>query len=123
MGRACRRAWVRVRVEVGAWVRAWAWACGGVDWVPNVYNTRTRDMYSSTNIALGLDSTALFFISTSFIIFALLAPAPSLRNSDPGSHSRHTSPLPTTVRAYISIATRVQYCLPSSTRVELCIHI
>ena len=40
-------------------------------------------------------------------------------NSDSGSLRRLFSPLPTTVRAFIFIARRVQHFLPSSTRVEL----
>ncbi|CAM9334454.1 unnamed protein product, partial [Laminaria digitata] len=37
------------------------------------------------------------------------------------SHSGHSSSLPTTVRAFIFIARRVQHFLPSSTRVEVCL--
>ena len=51
----------------------------------------------------------------------ILALPPS-SNSDPGSHSGPSSPLPTTVHAFIFIARRSQHFLPSSTRVEfLCI--
>ena len=39
-------------------------------------------------------------------------------NSDPGSHSGPSSPLPTTVHAFIFIGRRIQHFLPSSTRVE-----
>ena len=48
----------------------------------------------------------------------LLALPPS-SNSDPGSHSGPSSPLPTTVHASILVARRIEYSLPSSTRVEL----
>ena len=44
---------------------------------------------------------------------------PPSSNSDPGSHSGPSFPLPTTVRAFIFIARRIQHFLPSSTRVEL----
>ena len=43
------------------------------------------------------------------------------RNSDPGSLRRLFPPLPTTVRALLSIAGRFQLFLPSPTRVELCL--
>ena len=45
----------------------------------------------------------------------------SSSNSDPGSHSRPSSPLPTTVRAFIFIARRSQHILSSSAGVELCL--
>ena len=61
------------------------------------------------------------FFSIPFIIFALLSLSLHSRNSDPGSQSRLFSPLPTTVRAFIFIARRVQHFLPSSTRVEFCL--
>ena len=44
---------------------------------------------------------------------------PPSSNSDPGSHSGPTSSLPTLARAFIFIARRSQYFLPSSTRVEV----
>ena len=69
-------------------------------------------------------SHVLFFFclfSIPFIIFALLSLSLHSRNSDPGSQSRLFSPLPTTVRAFIFIARRVQHFLPSSTRVEFCL--
>ena len=44
------------------------------------------------------------------------------RNSDPGSQSRLYSPHPTTIRALRFLARRVQHFLPSSTRVEWCLH-
>ena len=47
-----------------------------------------------------------------------LALSPS-SNSDPGSHSGPSSPLPTTVRAFIYVARRIRHFLSSSTRVEL----
>ena len=47
-----------------------------------------------------------------------LALRPSSK-SDPGSHSGPSSPLPTTVRAFVFIAKRLQHFLPPSTRVEL----
>ena len=40
-----------------------------------------------------------FYFSTPFIIFTGLVLVPPSRNSDPGSHSRLFSPLPTAVRA------------------------
>ena len=40
-------------------------------------------------------------------------------NSDPGSHGGPSSSLPTTVRAFIFTARRIQHFLPSSTRVKL----
>ena len=44
---------------------------------------------------------------------------PPTSNSDPGSHSGRSSSLPTSARAFIFIARRIQHFLPSSTRVEL----
>ena len=44
---------------------------------------------------------------------------PPIRNSDPGSHSRHSSSLPTAVRAFASIAIIIQHFFPLSTRVQL----
>ena len=44
---------------------------------------------------------------------------PLISNADPESHSGPSSPLPTTVRAFIFIAIKIQHFLPSSTRVEL----
>ena len=41
-----------------------------------------------------------FFFAIPFIIFALLFSLPPSRISDPGSHSRLFSPLPTTVRTF-----------------------
>ena len=67
------------------------------------------------------DSFLFFSFSIPFIIFALLSLSLHSRNSDPGSQSRLFSPLPTTVRAFIFIARRVQHFLPSSTRVEFCL--
>ena len=47
---------------------------------------------------------------------------PPSSSSDPGSHSGPSSPLPTTVRAFrFFIARTIQYFLPPSTRVELCV--
>ena len=69
----------------------------------------------------GGDDFFFIFISIPFIIFALLSLSLHSRNSDPGSQSRLFSPLPTTVRAFIFIARRVQHFLPSSTRVEFCL--
>ena len=63
----------------------------------------------------------IYIFSIPFIIFALLSLSLHSRNSDPGSQSRLFSPLPTTVRAFIFIARRVQHFLPSSTRVEFCL--
>ena len=62
-------------------------------------------------------SNYFFFIP--FIILALLSPSlPPSSNSDPGSQSGRSSPLPTTVRAFLFIARNIQHFLPSSTRVE-----
>ena len=47
---------------------------------------------------------------------------PPSSNSDPGSDSGPSSPLPTTVRAFILIARRIPCFLPSSTRLELYLH-
>ena len=58
----------------------------------------------------------VFFIP--FIILALLSPSLPSSNSDPGSHSGPSFPLPTTVRAFIFIARIVKHFVPSSTRVE-----
>ena len=67
-------------------------------------------------------------LCTSFFLFSSFRPIyypritlalPPSSNSDPGSHSGPSSPLPTTVRAFISIAKIIQRLLPSSTRVEL----
>ena len=44
---------------------------------------------------------------------------PPRSTSDPGSHNGFSSFLPTTVRAFIFFARRIQHFLPSSTRVEL----
>ena len=63
-------------------------------------------------------TTLLFFFFIPFIILASLALPPS-SSSDPGSHSGPSSPLPTTVRAFLFVARRIQRFLPSSTRVEL----
>ena len=56
----------------------------------------------------------VFLAHPIYIIFAL---SPT-RNSDPGSPSMLFSPLPTTLRGFIFIATRLQPLLPSSTRIE-----
>ena len=54
-------------------------------------------------INLGLLLPSFIFFCIPFIIFALLSPSlPVVRSSDPGSHSELFSPLPTTVRAFIS---------------------
>ena len=66
-------------------------------------------------------SSSFSFFLIPFIIFALLLSLPPSLNSDPGSHSRLFSPLPTTVCALHFIARRFQLFLPSSTRVELCL--
>ena len=55
-------------------------------------------------------------IPVSVVIFALPFSLPPSRNSDPGSHGRLFSPLPTTVRS----AKILQPFLPLLTRVELC---
>ena len=44
---------------------------------------------------------------------------PPSSDSDPRAHSGRSSPLPTTVGAFIVIARIIQHFLPSSTRVEL----
>ena len=68
----------------------------------------------------------LFVPSHLRITLALLAPVPPpLRNSDPPlrSHSRHSSPLPTAVRAFVYIARRRGlHFFRSLTCVGLCMH-
>ena len=66
-------------------------------------------------------SVHYFIFSFPFIILALLSRSLPLRsNSDPGSHSGPSPPLPTTIRAFIFIAMiTFQHFLPSSTRVKL----
>ena len=71
----------------------------------------------------------LFFLFFSFFYTSHVLPSPfcSLshlysRNSDPGSHPKLFSLLPTTVRAsHFFIAGRFQLFVSSSTRVELCL--
>ena len=70
-----------------------------------------------------------FFLLSCYPIFypiyyprGTLALPPS-SNSDPGSHSGPSFPLPTTVRAFIFIAKIIQRFLSSSTRVEFCVPI
>ena len=60
----------------------------------------------------------IFFLHPIYYPRTNLALPPS-SNSDPGSHSRPSSSLPTSARAFIFIARRSQHFLPSSTRVEL----
>ena len=61
------------------------------------------------------------FVFFSIITLALLFSLPPRRKSDRGSHNRLSSPLPTTVRAFIFIAgRRPQPLLPSSTPVKIC---
>ena len=63
-------------------------------------------------------SNIVFFLHPIHYPCTTLALPPS-SNSDAGSPSGPSSPLPTTVRAFIFIASRIQHFLPSSTRVEL----
>ena len=69
----------------------------------------------------------LHFLFTFFIFFhpiyypRLTFELPPSSNSDPGSHSGPSSPLSTTVRAFMCFARRTQHFLPSSTCVELCL--
>ena len=62
-----------------------------------------------------------FLLTASVTVFSLFFFSFSLSrpNSDPGSPSRLLSSLPTTVRAFVIIARRLQLFLPSSTRIEL----
>ena len=66
-------------------------------------------------------------IPTFFLLLHLMCfprptlPLPPTGSSDPGSHSRLCSPLPTTVHAFIFIARRIQHFHSWSTRVELCL--
>ncbi|CAN0028038.1 unnamed protein product [Laminaria digitata] len=46
-------------------------------------------------------------------------PLPPSSKSDPRSHTRPYSPLPTTTRAFVFITRIIQLFVPSSTRVEL----
>ena len=63
-----------------------------------------------------------FFFPIPFIIFAPLVLLPLSRTSDPGSHNRLFSPLPTTQYVpFIYIARGVQHFLPSSTPAESCV--
>ncbi|CAN0506122.1 unnamed protein product, partial [Laminaria digitata] len=66
---------------------------------------------------MSLFFTAFFFLHPIYYP-CLTLPLPPLRSGV--SHGGRFSPLPTTVRAFIFIARRVQHFLPSSTRVELC---
>ena len=59
----------------------------------------------------------IFFLHPIYHPRTILALPPS-SNSDPGSHSGPSSSLPTSARAYIFTARRIEHFLPSSTRVE-----
>ena len=68
-------------------------------------------------------SSRFFFVEIfiPFIISHYSSSPPALppsSNSDPGLHSGPSSPLPTTVRAFIFIARIFQHFLPSSTCIE-----
>ena len=76
--------------------------------------------------------TAAIFSLDPFLVYCLAHPTHYICNmhvsfslprcySDPGSLSRLVSPLPTTMRAFVFIASTLQPFLPSSTRVELCL--
>ena len=79
--------------------------------------------YTNSSICSLLGSSLLpvhflCFPIPSIILARFLSPARSPDvNSDPGSLSRLFSPLPTTVRAFMFIARRLQLSLPSSTRI------
>ena len=60
----------------------------------------------------------IFFLHPTYYPRTTLAP-PSSSNSDQGSHSGPSSSLPTSARAFIFTARRIQHFLPSWTRDEL----
>ena len=61
----------------------------------------------------------ILFLHPSYYPRTTLALPPS-SNSDPGSHSGPSWPLPTTARAFIFIVRRTQHFNPSSIHVETC---
>ena len=84
-----------------------------------------RSEKSNQSMAIEIVSILVFFL---FFFFAHLihylrtsSSLLSSRKSGPGSHSRLFYPLPATVRAFTFIARIFPFCLPSSTRIELCL--
>ena len=59
-----------------------------------------------------------FLLPISYFHPFFLSPSYSSHTSDPGSQRRFSSPLPTTVRAFVFIARRLAPFLPSSTRFD-----
>ena len=74
--------------------------------------------------ASGYTPSSFFFLHfPPMFVFALLLYLLPFRTPDPEPHSGHSSPVPATVRAFdFLIARRVKQFLPSSKRVELCVH-
>ena len=84
------------------------------------YSTRQFDASQVPHDGPSLKYVFVFFHPIPYPRVTLALPPSS--SSDPGSHSGPSSPLPTTVRAFIFIATKIQHFLPSPTRVELCVY-
>ena len=66
-----------------------------------------------------------FLFPIAHTTFAILLQLPPFLSSDLRTYiirAGTSPPLPSTVRAFILIARRIQHFLPSSTRVESCIH-
>ena len=76
--------------------------------------------FATLTVGLLRHEAHFFFLHPVYFPRTTLALPPS-STSDPGSQSGPSSPLPTTVRAFVFIARRIQLFLPSSTRVELCL--
>ena len=90
----------------------------------NICRSITSIMLSRNSLPSNSDTRGL--LSSSFFLDPIYCPRitfalPQRSNSDPGSHSGPSFPLPTTVRAFIFIETIIQHFFPSSTRVELCL--
>ena len=70
-----------------------------------------------------IPGTVFPFFSPSHVLSSSYSPAPPSRNSDPGSHSGHCSPLPTTVRSFIFIGRRIHRVssLVDSRRITWCL--
>ena len=66
-------------------------------------------------------TTDFFFFSSRLLSSRYLLQLPPCHNSDPGSHSRHFPPLPTTVSAFVFIARRVQHLLASNCAYTRCL--
>ena len=79
-------------------------------------------MHLLTGRVVVVYSGNVFFFCSSHLLSSLFLLQLPRHDSVPGSHSRPCSPLPTTVRAYVFIARRVQHFLPSSIRIELFLH-